>query len=104
MTRLVTLLLVLFALLLGPAAASAGQKAASSPHGGGRGPEQEPVDLNAASAEELKQIPGLTEAAARKIVENRPYKRKDELVTRKVLPLATYESIRDHVAAGPAKK
>ncbi|MFB3817179.1 MAG: ComEA family DNA-binding protein [Candidatus Methylomirabilales bacterium] len=104
MTRLVTLLLVLFVLLLGTGAASAGQKAAPSPHGGGHAQEQEPVDLNTASADDLKQIPGLNEATARKIVENRPYKRKDELVTKKVVPLATYESIKDHVAAGPVKK
>jgi DNA uptake protein ComE-like DNA-binding protein len=98
---LTTLLLVLF-VLLGTTVLSAGQKAAPSPHGG-HSQEQEPLNLNTASADELKQIPGLNEATAKKILENRPYKRKDELVTKKILPLATYESIKEHIAAGPAK-
>lgn len=104
MTRLMTLLLVLF-VLLGGAPVGAGQKAAPAMPGGmhGQGHTGE-VDLNTASADELKQIPGLNEASVKKIVENRPYKRKDELVTKKVLPLATYESIKDHIAAGPVKK
>ena len=44
-------------------------------------------------------IPGIGEAYAKKIVENRPYKRKDELVKKKVVPQATYDKIKDHVTA-----
>jgi DNA uptake protein ComE-like DNA-binding protein len=62
------------------------------------------MDINTASADDLRQIPGLSEAYAKKIIENRPYKRKDELVTKKVMPLATYESIKEHIAVGPTKK
>lgn len=41
-----------------------------------------PMDLNAASAEDLHTLPGLGEAYSKKIIENRPYKRKDQIVAR----------------------
>jgi DNA uptake protein ComE-like DNA-binding protein len=39
----------------------------------------EPLDINGASVDELKTLPGIGEAYSKKIVGNRPYKRKDEL-------------------------
>ena len=62
------------------------------------------LDLNTASADELKALPGIGDSYSKKIIENRPYKRKDELVTKKVLPLATYEGIKEHLMVAPAKK
>ena len=59
----------------------------------------EPLDLNTASEADLKMIPGIGDAYAKKIVQSRPYKRKDELVQKKVLPKATYDKIKDHVIA-----
>jgi len=56
------------------------------------------LDLNSAPIEELRQLPGVNEATAKKIVENRPYARADELVTKKVLSKAAYDSIKEHVA------
>jgi len=56
------------------------------------------LDLNSAPVEELRQLPGVNEATARKIVENRPYARSDELVTKKVLSKAAYDSIKEHIA------
>ena len=47
----------------------------------------------------LKDVPGIGDAYSKKIVDGRPYKRKDELVKKKVVPQATYDKIKDHIIA-----
>jgi predicted DNA-binding helix-hairpin-helix protein len=84
--------------------ALAGQ--ATDPHTGGHGVPVHgqhvgELDINSASLEELRQLPGINEASAKKIVENRPYARADELITKKVLPRATFDGLKGHIAAKP---
>ena len=64
------------------------------------------VDINTASADELKALPGIGEAYSKKIIENRPYEKKDQLVSKKVIPEKTYKGIKDQIVAkqAPAKK
>ena len=59
----------------------------------------EVIDLNSATVDQLKALPGIGDAYAEKIVEGRPYKRKDELVQKKIVPKVTYENIKDQVVA-----
>lgn len=66
----------------------------------------EPIDINTASPEQLRTLKGIGDAYAKKIVEHRPYKGKDELVSKKVIPQATYDGIKGQIVAkqAPAKK
>src|SRR6266568_4664767 len=61
--------------------------------------KKEPLDINSASEDELKALPGIGDAYAKKIVDGRPYARKDDLTKKKVVPQATYDKIKDQIVA-----
>ena len=68
-----------------------------------RGPQpvEHYVDLNSASRQELMTLPGIGDAEAKKIIANRPYLTKSELVTKNVLTVGPFLSLKHLVVAMP---
>ena len=57
------------------------------------------IDINSAPADQLKTLPGIGDAYSKKIVDGRPYANKPQLVSRKIIPQATYDKIKDQIIA-----
>ncbi len=96
--------LALGALLVSPALAGS-QAAAPATHPKSQAathaavPAAELLDLNTATEAQLVALPGVGQAYARKIVAGRPYKSKDELVHRKIVPESVYREFSARVVA-----
>jgi DNA uptake protein ComE-like DNA-binding protein len=57
------------------------------------------IDINSASEADLKALPGIGDVRAKSIVSGRPYKGKDDLVSKKVIPQNVYNNIKDRIVA-----
>lgn len=57
------------------------------------------VDINSASADQLKAIPGIGDKYSAKIIAGRPYANKSQLVSKKVLPEGVYNKVKDKIIA-----
>src|SRR2546422_6527832 len=87
-----------------PAASSKSEKSATKGE-----KKSELIDINSASKQQLMTLPGIGDAYSQKIIENRPYRGKNDLVRKNIVPQATYDKISDQIiarqaTAAPAKK
>jgi DNA uptake protein ComE-like DNA-binding protein len=64
----------------------------------------EPLDINTATEEQLKSIAGIGDAYAKKIIAGRPYAKKDQLKSKKIIPADLYEKIKEQIIAKQPKK
>ncbi len=62
------------------------------------------IDINTAKSEELKKLPGVSDAEAAKIIAGRPYASKADLVVRKIIDDAVYDNLRKLIVAKQPNK
>ena len=106
MNKLLLSMLATLLILVGPAFAAdtPAKAAATAPAAAQKAPAAaDKLDLNTATEKELSELVGIGDARAKAIVKGRPYKGKDELVERKIIPPSVYDKIKDKVIAKQGK-
>ena len=62
-------------------------------------PKADLLDINSATADELDALPGIGKAYSAAIIKGRPYKGKDDLVSKGIIPQSVYDNIKDKIIA-----
>jgi competence protein ComEA len=98
------LLVATGAFVSAPLALCAQSKSPSKPAASTAAPTADKIDINTATADQLKALPGIGDAYAKRIIDGRPYTAKNQLVSRGVLPQGVYNKIKDQIIANKPSK
>lgn len=91
---------VLISVIGSPLAIAADAKAdAKKAAPAAEGKSAEKLDINSADEKTLMTLDGIGDARAAAIIKGRPYRGKDDLVSKKILPEPVYEKIKDRIIA-----
>ena len=84
---------------MAPAPAAPAKMAPAATTGNTKAEKTDLLDINSATSDQLDALPGIGKAYSAAIIKGRPYKGKDELVQKNVLPQKTYDGIKDKIIA-----
>ena len=97
LTRFVLMILTAVALMAAPQATAPAKTSAKT--AATKATSAALVDINSASADELSALPGIGKVYSDRIIKGRPYKGKNELLDKKILPAGVYNKVKDQIIA-----
>lgn len=95
----VLFLTIIAAVSMAPAWQSGGAAKQGAAKGASASTVAGPIDINHASKADLETLPGIGDAYANAIIKYRLYRNKAQLLSRNVIPPATYKKIKDKIIA-----
>jgi len=99
LTAQVAVLVFLLSLVSGATGQAASKPAAPAAPAASSMGDSDKLDINSATKEQLQALPGIGDAYAQKIIAGRPYRTKRDMLSKKIVPAATFTKISARIIA-----